>query len=109
MISVSRGARLLLLTLILSLGLVWAGAAYAQDPVGDQYGSKVASGEAAIASADSASTATTAAKPASGGITMGILPLTGGPLLPFVALGILGLSTFGLIAFRRSGDRRHVD
>lgn len=106
MITVSRSTRLLLLTLTLSLGLMWAGAAYAQDPAGDQYGSQVASGEAAIASADSASTAKTAAQPASGGITMGILPLTGGPLLPFVALGVLGLSTFGLLALRRSGDRR---
>lgn len=106
MTTMSWGARLGLLALALSLGLIWAGVAHAQDSFGDQYGSPVDSGEAAIESTDSAATATAAATSASGGITTGVLPLTGGPLLPFVALGMLSLSTIGLLAFRRSGRQR---
>lgn len=106
MITISWSARLVLLALILLLGLTWAGAAHAQDAFDDQYGSQVASGEAAIASANPTATASATAGPASGGEKMGILPDTGGPLLPFAALGILGLSSVGLLALRRSSDQR---
>jgi hypothetical protein len=111
MLTVSWSARLVLLALILLVGLTWAGAAQAQEAFEDQYGSQVASGEAAIESvADSATggadPATGGADPATGGETMGLLPFTGGPLVPFAALGILALSSVGVLALRRSGDQQ---
>ena len=115
-----RSARVLLLACALLSVLVWGGAAHAQDSFGDQYGSPVDSGEAAIESAESsasdasasaasapgASASATAATTANGGITSGILPLTGGPLLPVLALGLLCLSTGGLLASRLIGRER---
>ena len=115
-----RSARVLLLACALLSVLVWGGAAHAQDSFGDQYGSPVDSGEAAIESAESsvsdasasaasasdASASAAAATTASGGITSGILPLTGGPLLPVLALGLLCLSTGGLLASRLIGRGR---
>ena len=122
MTMLNRSARVLLLACALLSVLVWGGAAHAQDSFGDQYGSPVDSGEAAIESAESsapdasasaasdasasasgASASAAAATTASGGITSGILPLTGGPLLPVLALGLLCLSTGGLLASRLIG------
>lgn len=116
---VSRSARVLLLACALLSVLVWGGVAHAQDSFGDQYGSPVDSGEAAIESAESsasdasasaasasASSASATAATATGGITSGILPLTGGPMLPVLALGLLCLSTGGLLASRLMGRER---
>lgn len=112
---VSRSARVLLLACALLSVLVWGGVAHAQDSFGDQYGSPVDSGEAAIESAEpsasaasasaSAASASATAATASGGITSGVLPLTGGPVLPVLALGLLCLSTGGLLASRLIGGR----
>jgi hypothetical protein len=130
MTMLNRSARVLLVACALLSVLVWGGAAHAQDSFGDQYGSPVDSGEAAIESAESsapdasasaasasdasasgasasgASASAAAATTASGGITSGILPLTGGPLLPVLALGLLCLSTGGLLASRLIGRGR---
>ena len=97
MLTGSWSARLVPLALILLVGLTWAGVAQAQEAFEDQYGSQVASGEAAIESV---------ADPGTGGEMMGLLPFTGGPLLPFAALGILALGSVGVLALRRSRDQQ---
>ncbi len=104
MLTVSWSARLVPLALILLVGLTWAGVAQAQEAFEDQYGSQVASGEAAIESV--ADPGTGGADPGTGGEMMGLLPFTGGPLLPFAALGILALGSVGVLALRRSRDQQ---
>ena len=104
MLTGSWSARLVPLALILLVGLTWAGVAQAQEAFEDQYGSQVASGEAAIESV--ADPGTGGADPGTGGEMMGLLPFTGGPLLPFAALGILALGSVGVLALRRSRDQQ---
>ena len=117
--------RLVLLSLMLTLS--WTAIAQAQEgPSPDQYGDRAESGVAAINSADVNSNggsgsgtgsgsgqagllgvlSSTGTDPGSGqtGI-VGVLPSTGGSLLPFVALGVFGLSAAGLLALRRHGRR----
>jgi hypothetical protein len=111
MLTVSWSARLVPLALILLVGLTWAGVAQAQEAFEDQYGSQVASGEAAIESVADPGTGgadpgTGGADPGTGGEMMGLLPFTGGPLLPFAALGILALGSVGVLALRRSRDQQ---
>jgi hypothetical protein len=111
MLTVSWSARLVPLALILLVGLTWAGVAQAQEAFEDQYGSQVASGEAAIESVADPGTGgadpgTGGADPGTGGEMMGLLPFTGGPLLPFAALGILALCSVGVLALRRSRDQQ---
>jgi hypothetical protein len=111
MLTGSWSARLVPLALILLVGLTWAGVAQAQEAFEDQYGSQVASGEAAIESVADPGTGgadpgTGGADPGTGGEMMGLLPFTGGPLLPFAALGILALGSVGVLALRRSRDQQ---
>ena len=111
MLTGSWSARLVPLALILLVGLTWAGVAQAQEAFEDQYGSQVASGEAAIESVADPGTGgadpgTGGVDPGTGGEMMGLLPFTGGPLLPFAALGILALGSVGVLALRRSRDQQ---
>lgn len=94
----SIGARLaLLLTVALMLVFSWTAVAYAQTSADEAYGSPTQSGEVAIAEIEGPGAAVAAAEsPPSG-----VLPETGGPLLPLVALGVFALSATGLIAIRR--------
>lgn len=100
----------LILALVLTLG--WTTFAYAQTSSGTQYGSRTASGETAIhelssgASSASASagvsSASVSAVGSSGGTGItGVLPNTGGPMIPFAVLGGLALCTTGLLVIRR--------
>lgn len=119
------GARPVLLTLALVLTLVfgWTALAHAQTSFEGQYGSPTASGEDAIeastdasggapaASGGSALTASGGVEPSPGGSgsasssgsssLIAVLPDTGGPLLPLLALGTLALGFAGTLALRR--------
>jgi hypothetical protein len=117
----SAGVRSVLLYLLpLALALVslfaWTASASAETSFKGQYGNPTASGEAAIAASGgdsgSALTASGGGDPSSGDTgssvaTMGVLPLTGilpdtgGPLLPLFAFGAFALSFAGLLALRR--------
>jgi LPXTG-motif cell wall-anchored protein len=100
------GFRPALLSLILMLVLVlsWAAVAQAQDPFAAQYGNPAAAGEAAIMSAGVSGGG--GGTQAAAGVPTGILPSTGGSLLPFVALGLLALSSAGLLAIRRTSSNQ---
>jgi hypothetical protein len=121
--------RLVLLSVMLTLS--WTAIAQAQvGPSPDQYGDRAESGVAAIGAADVNSNSNTGSGSGSGsgqtGVVgvlsstgtdpgsgqtgvVGILPSTGGSLLPFVALGVFGLSAAGLLALRRHGRRSITD
>lgn len=119
-ISKSTGLRfVVLLTAALMFALIWGTAAHAQASGGKQYGSQTASGEAAISGAniggnsESSSSNTNSSGTASSGegtseggsgnaTGLEVLPSTGGPVLPFIVLGVFALSATGLIALRRT-------
>jgi LPXTG cell wall anchor motif len=100
---------LLSLTLMLALLFVWTVGAYAQTSFEGQYGNPTASGEAALAasghnsgSVDPSSGSTDSPASAMGVLPLtGVLPDTGGPLLPLFALGVLALGFAGILLLRR--------
>jgi len=102
------------------LVLGWATAAHAQDtPAASQYGRSTETGESAInealdpsgetgtdaiaggSSLTGASGVLEAGATGGSGLT-GVLPSTGGPLLPLALLGGLALSSAGLLLARRN-------
>ena len=123
-ISKPTGLRfVILLAAALMLVLIWGTAAYAQASGGQQYGSQTASGEAAISKANIGGTSKSSSGTGSSGTGssgegysgegaseggaanatgLEVLPSTGGPILPFIALGVFALSATGLIALRRN-------
>ena len=100
---------LLSLTLILALLFVWTVDAYARTSFEGQYGSPTASGEATLTASghNSGSVDSSAGATDPSASTMGVLPLTGvlpdtgGPLLPLFGLGVLGLGLAGILLLRR--------
>ncbi len=108
-------------TLAVVLLLTWAAVAFAQTSYDGQYGDPTASGETAIlssgeegpssgggsaaedpASGRDSGVASAASDPANGVIPFtGLLPETGGPVLPLLAFGILALGSGGLLVLRR--------
>ncbi|MDQ3659411.1 MAG: hypothetical protein M3338_07020, partial [Actinomycetota bacterium] len=121
MSSISRKLTAAVVVAVLVLG--WATAAHAQDtPAASQYGGPTETGESAInqaldpsgytdTGANAGGSSLTGVTEASGvleagatggsGLT-GVLPSTGGPLLPLVLLGGLALSSAGLLLARRN-------
>jgi hypothetical protein len=115
-ISGFRGARLVLssllsLTLTLVLLSLWSAVAFAETSRFGQYHDPTASGEAAIAASGGHSSGSPlvaageddpSSASASGVLPLtGLLPDTGGPLLPLLALAIFASSFAGLLALRR--------
>ena len=112
----SFGLMMLLLTFVLGLTLGLTAIAQAQTSKDEEYGNQAASGlqaiEGAFASSGgsgshhsngSHSSHNSGGHPdATGVLSSGVLPFTGGSLLPPIALGVLALSAIGLIAVRRS-------
>lgn len=117
-----RDARLVLfsllsLTLTLILLSVWPSVAFAEPSFVGQYGNPTASGEVAIAASGGGSGNSLAScgeaqltaggedpcSASSAGVLplTGLLPDTGGPLLPLFALAVLASSFAGLLALRR--------
>ncbi len=107
--------------LVLTLALVfgWSAIAFAQTSSEAQYGSPtetaagnpaVAGGtEAKIGSAEAkageAEAKVAEAKAKAEGAKAKVLPATGGPLLPLVALGALALGATGMLVLRQVGRR----
>jgi hypothetical protein len=94
---------LLSLSLMLALLFVWTVDAYAQTSFEGQYGNPTASGEAALAASghNSGSVDPSSGSTDSSASAMGVLPDTGGPLLPLFALGVLALGLAGILLLRR--------
>ena len=116
--SISRKLTAAVVVAVLVLG--WATAAHAQDtPAASQYGRSTETGESAInealdpsgetgtdaiaggSSLTGASGVLEAGATGGSGLT-GVLPSTGGPLLPLALLGGLALSSAGLLLARRN-------
>ncbi len=122
--SALRGFRpLLLLTLVLGLTLGLTAVAQAQETSADEeYGNQADPGlraiEDAFASSDNGGSLAThwsqdsnnsaGAPDTTDVLSSGVLPLTGGSLLPVIALGVLALSAIGLIAVRRTNPSEVV-
>ena len=101
----SRIARkLLVLALAMALVLGWSATANAQTSSDSQYGDPMSSGQEAIESSSTASGSGAASDPGSVAAA-GVLPDTGGSVLPFLALGTLALSSTGLLMLRHNSRR----
>ena len=116
--SIARKLTAAVVVAVLVLG--WATAAHAQDtPAASQYGGSTETGESAINQAlDSSGETGTGAIAGGSSLTgasgvleagatggsglTGVLPSTGGPLLPLALLGGLALSSAGLLLARRN-------
>ena len=108
----------------LTMALGWAAVAQAQEgPAENEYGNPAGSGGRAIQAADIGAGNGGGGNGGGGNggggngggggdgdgrvaAVTGRLPSTGGALLPFAALGILALSSAGLLALRREGQSR---
>lgn len=90
--------KFLILVLVTALVVGWSAAAEAQTSFDDQYGDPLSSGQEAIESSGDVSDPGSVA-------AAGVLPDTGGPMLPFFALGALALGSTGLLMLRHNSRR----
>lgn len=87
--------KFLILALVTTLFVGWSATANAQTSFDSQYGDPIASGQEAIESSGAASETGAAA-------VAGVLPDTGGSMFFFLALGVLALSSTGLLVLRHN-------
>jgi hypothetical protein len=94
------GVKVVSLVLVLALVFGWSATAYAQTSAKAQYGNP-----APRVTVPGGGGGTASAKGGGGTAKAKVLPATGGPLLPPVALGAFALGATGLFVLRQLGRR----